>query len=72
MPLTIATVIGYLIQTVLFACLEVFSLVIATSDLISRYRISPIRRRGYYLFHRTIFRGHYSRAATNRGRHLLD
>ena len=34
--------------------------------------ISTIRLRGYYLFHRAIFRGHYSRAATNRGRRLLD
>ncbi len=31
------------------------------------YRIFAIRRRGYYLFHRAIFCGHYSRAATNRG-----
>ena len=36
------------------------------------YRIFAIRRRGYYLFHHAIFCGHYSRAATNRGRRLLN
>ena len=35
------------------------------------YRIRSIRRRGYYLFHRTILRGYYSRTATIRERRLL-
>ena len=36
------------------------------------YRISAIKRRGYYLFHHVIYCGYYSRAATNRRRRLLN
>ena len=36
------------------------------------YRICSIRRHGYYLFHRAILRGYYSRAATIRERRLLS
>ena len=35
------------------------------------YRIRAIRHHGYYLFHHAILCGFYSRAATNRERHLL-
>ena len=36
------------------------------------YRICSIRHHGYYLFHRAILCGFYSRAATNWERHLLN
>ena len=38
----------------------------------AEYRICSIRRRSYYLFHRAILCGFYSRAATNRERRLLN
>ena len=36
------------------------------------YRISAIKRRGYYLFHHAIYCGYYSRAATDRRWRLLN
>ena len=37
----------------------------------SRYCIHSIRRRGYYLFHRPVLCGIYSRVATNQEQRLL-
>ena len=39
---------------------------------LSKYHISMIKYRGYYLFHQTIFCGYYSRAATNQRWCLLN
>ena len=54
-------------------CKNCISACTDTGYSLTYYRISAIRRHGYYLFHRVIrLRGDYSRAATNRGRRLLD